>query len=145
MCRRALAGLAICGSLVVGAGCDWGPFDVSPEPVVVTVTGHEFQVGEDYIHDHGALRPFLGLDTAGCGRGAGGLDAVVAFADVRISPDAIGVGHSFPLDLIGVPPRHGDAGEGLEVLIGDQHCRRRHEDMKHPTPAQVYTGRLLSR
>ena len=50
LCRWVLAGLAISGSLVAGSGCDWGPFDVSPEPVVVTATDYEFQVGEDYIH-----------------------------------------------------------------------------------------------
>ena len=53
--RWALAGLAICGSLVAGPGCDWGPFDMSPEPVIVTVTDHEFRVGEDYIHGQLAI------------------------------------------------------------------------------------------
>ena len=55
MCRRALASLAIYGSLVGGAGCGWGPFDVSPEPAIVTVTDYEFQVGEDYIHGQLAI------------------------------------------------------------------------------------------
>ena len=55
MCRSALAGLAICGSLVAGAGCGSGPFDVPPEPVTVTVTAHEFQVGEDYIQGQVAI------------------------------------------------------------------------------------------
>ncbi len=55
MCRRALASLVIYGSLVGGAGCGWGPFDVSPEPVIVTVTDHEFQVGEDYVHGQLAI------------------------------------------------------------------------------------------
>ena len=49
MCRLALAGLAICGSLVAGSGCGSGPFDVSPGPVTLTVTDYEFRVGEDYI------------------------------------------------------------------------------------------------
>ena len=55
MSRRVLAGLAICGSLVAGAGCGWGPVDVSPEPVIVTVTDSEFRVSEDYIHGQVAI------------------------------------------------------------------------------------------
>jgi len=53
--RWVLAGLAICGSSVASAGCEWGPFDTSPEPVIVTVTPHEFRVGDDYIHGQLAI------------------------------------------------------------------------------------------
>ncbi len=55
MFHRALTGLAICVTLMAGAGCGWGPFDVSPEPVIVTVTDYEFRVGEDYIHGQVAI------------------------------------------------------------------------------------------
>ena len=55
MCGRALAGLAICGSLVAGPGCDWGLFDTSPAPATVTVTDYEFRVGEDYIRGQIAI------------------------------------------------------------------------------------------
>jgi hypothetical protein len=40
---------------VAGAGCGGVPFDVSPEPVIVTVTDYEFQIGEDYIHGQVAI------------------------------------------------------------------------------------------
>ena len=45
---------------MAGAGCGWGPFDVSSEPVYVTVTDYEFQADEDYIHGQVAIsiRPF---------------------------------------------------------------------------------------
>ena len=50
MSHRFFAGLAICGSLVAGPGCDWGPFDTSPEPAIVTVTDFDFRVGEYYVN-----------------------------------------------------------------------------------------------
>ena len=53
--RWASAGLVICGSLVAGPGCDWGPLDTSREPVTVTVTDHEFRVGEDYVRGQLAI------------------------------------------------------------------------------------------
>ena len=40
---------------MAGAGCGWGPFDVSPEPAIVTVTDYEFQADEDYIHGQVAI------------------------------------------------------------------------------------------
>jgi len=55
MSRRFFTGLAICGSLVAAPGCDWGPFDTSPEPAIVTVTDFEFRVGEDHIHGQLAI------------------------------------------------------------------------------------------
>ena len=55
LARWPSAGLVICGSLVAGPGCDWGPLDTSPEPVTVTVTDHEFRVGEDYVRGQLAI------------------------------------------------------------------------------------------
>ena len=40
---------------MAGTGCGWGPFDVSPEPAIVTVTDYEFQSDEDYIHGQVAI------------------------------------------------------------------------------------------
>ncbi len=55
MSRPFFAGLAICGSLVAAPGCDWGPFDTSPEPAVLTVTDYEFRVGRNLIKGQVAI------------------------------------------------------------------------------------------
>lgn len=55
MHRWALAGLAICGSLVTGLACGASPLDMSQELVAVTVTDSEFRVGQEIIRGEVAI------------------------------------------------------------------------------------------
>lgn len=105
MRRWALAGLVICGSLVAGPGCDWGPFDTSPEPAIVTVTPHEFRVGEDYINGqlaisienqtrellwyHGCGSTLSRLGSPGQWQGVWGSICILVIEEVSIGPGEV--------------------------------------------------------
>ena len=74
--------------------------------------------GSAAFHDQRALRRFAGLDVAVRGLGPRGLDPV---PDIRINPSANGARLTFPLDLVGVPPRHGRTSDrdGLFYSAGN--------------------------